>query len=73
MAALFGYHAGRVVMVRLFPETHALSEDDLWSFEIVPRDGTGTYLNWEVSRPESAQKPPGSVTQRILKLLAAAL
>lgn len=68
-AAMFGYHAGQVFLHRLFPETHALSEDDLWGFQIVPFDGERKLLQVEVSRAEAQQKPNSTVTQKILALL----
>lgn len=72
-AALFDYHAGRIFLYRLFAQTHQLSDDDLWGFEVVPRESKAKLLQIAVSPLEARQQPASSVTQRILKALSAAL
>lgn len=72
-AALFDFHAGRIFLHRLFPETHSMSDDDLWGFEVVEPNGQAKLLQVEVTPCEAKQRPPRFTTQRILKALAAAL
>lgn len=73
-AALFDFHAGRIFLHRLFPETHPLSDDDLWGFEVVKADGYRQLLQIEVSKCEAGERwPDPPALRRVLRAMAAAL